>query len=57
MRKRDTNGPIAPQTPARRAAFQNKIGEKAAARMIDDPAGRPPQTHISAWNLLNCHGA
>jgi len=55
-RKHNTNGPIAPQIPALRAAFQSIIREKAAARAIDDPAGTPPQTHISAWNLLNCHG-
>jgi hypothetical protein len=48
----NANGPIAPQILAPQPAWC----AKRAARAIADPPGLAPQTLISAWNLLDCHG-
>src|ERR1700737_3935137 len=52
-RKLDANGPIAPQMSALRRAFRL---EKPLRGTIADAAHPKPQTLISRWNLVGCHG-
>ncbi len=51
--KLDASGPIAPQISAHRRAVRL---EKPLQGTIADPARPGPQTLISRWNLVGCHG-